>query len=446
MLLLGHRSANSDRRGAALLLAFLVLMVILMITYQIARSTGTDQIETRRSLVFTGMDLAIESAFLQVAEDLVADGQATGPAEESESDEPALPSPEGESAEGEPEGGTDSQMDEWATPSATTIGGLDLRILIEDENRKFNILGMLAEDEEQAEAAFDIVVRILDKAREDTLADIAGGEADSMARVMRDHMLSRESSILPTPVLLSGGAMEEQEQGSAVIPMSLREFVVLEPFEVHHFRDFFDENGDRVHSLGAYLTMYTSPVIGDGAPEGGWGVNVNTAPRAVLAALFDTRVVDDRVWEEVLLYRNDEEELGPDDEDTEPMLDEFGNEIIQKRIFDGLEELDEVYEFEALDAEVKAEVLGRLQVNSDVFSVTITSRRSTSNQDQSAAGFDTRREREEYERDGTHLVRTVRRIYWRVTSEDDSSMIILVNWEVLDYSPLEVLDFPGAEY
>lgn len=445
MLLLGHRQANPDRRGAALLLAFLVLMVILMITYQITRSTSTDQIETRRSLVFTGMDLAIESAFLQVAEDLVADGDAGG-AEESGEDLPAFPSGEGEGEEDEAEGGTDSQMDEWATPSATTIGGLDLRILIEDENRKFNILGMLAEDEEEAQAAFDIVVRILDGAREGTLADIPGGEADSMARIMRDHMLTRENSILPAPILLSGGLLEEQEQGAPVMPMSFREFVVMEPFEPHHFRDFFDENGDRVHSLGAYLTMYTSPVAAEGAPEGGWAVNVNTAPMAVLSGLFDTRAVDGRVWDEVLLYRNDEEELGPDDEETEPMLDEFGNEVIQKRIFDDLEELDEVYDFEALEAEVKAEVLDRLQVNSDVFSVTITSRMATSQQDQGSAGFDTRREREEYERDGTHLVRTVRRIFWRVSSEEESSMIILVNWEVLDYSPLEVLDYPDAEY
>ncbi|MFT7679251.1 MAG: hypothetical protein ACI8QC_003252 [Planctomycetota bacterium] len=446
MLLLGYRRANPDRRGAALLLAFLVLMVILMITYQITRSTSTDQIETRRSLVFTGMDLAIESAFLQIAEDLAADGDAGGAAEDSE-DGPPLPplGGEGEGEGGEPES-TDSQMDEWATPSATTIGGLDLRILIEDENRKFNILGMLAEDEEEAQTAFDIVVRILDQAREGTLADIASGEAEVMARVMRDHMLSRDNTMLPSPLLLSAGPVEEQEAGAPVLPMSLREFLVLEPFEPHHFRDLFDENGDRVHSIGSFLTMYTSPTDGGGTPEGGWAVNVNTAPLAVLMSLFDTRVVDSRVWDEVLLYRNDEEELGPDDEEVEPTLDEFGNEVIVKRIFDDLEELDEVYDFEALEAEVKAEVLERLQVNSDVFSVTITSRMATSNQDQGSEGFNTRREREEYERDGTHLVRTVRRIYWRVSSEEESSMVILVNWEVLDYSPLEVLDFPDADF
>ena len=53
MLLLGSQRAHPSRRGAALLLAFLVLLVIIMVTYQISRTTGTDHIETNRNLVFT---------------------------------------------------------------------------------------------------------------------------------------------------------------------------------------------------------------------------------------------------------------------------------------------------------------------------------------------------------------------------------------------------------
>ena len=41
------------------MLSFLVLIVILMICYQIARTTGTDRIEAQRTQTLTGMDYAI---------------------------------------------------------------------------------------------------------------------------------------------------------------------------------------------------------------------------------------------------------------------------------------------------------------------------------------------------------------------------------------------------
>ena len=59
-------SVPASRRGAALMLSFLVLIVILMICYQIARTIGLDRNEAQRNRTLTAMDYAISSAFMQV--------------------------------------------------------------------------------------------------------------------------------------------------------------------------------------------------------------------------------------------------------------------------------------------------------------------------------------------------------------------------------------------
>jgi hypothetical protein len=39
-------------------------------------------------------------------------------------------------------------------------------------------------------------------------------------------------------------------------------------------------------------------------------------------------------------------------------------------------------------------------------------------------------------------VRTVRSVIWRKADGDKTTIVPLVRWEVLDYTPFEVLDFP----
>jgi hypothetical protein len=46
---------------------------------------------------------------------------------------------------------------------------------------------------------------------------------------------------------------------------------------------------------------------------------------------------------------------------------------------------------------------------------------------------------------GTALTRTVRAVVWRVTGDDGTTILPLVRWEVLDYSPFEVLDYPDDD-
>ncbi|MEL6715374.1 MAG: hypothetical protein AAFP86_16465, partial [Planctomycetota bacterium] len=67
---------DAPRRGAALLLAFLVLIVMIAIMYQIQSVTQIDSRIARQEIARARMDEAIRSALLQVYEDLAEDARA----------------------------------------------------------------------------------------------------------------------------------------------------------------------------------------------------------------------------------------------------------------------------------------------------------------------------------------------------------------------------------
>ena len=495
---------DASTGGAALLLSLLVLLVLVAIISQINIATSTDARVGRNDLALTTMDLAIESALLEVAETLSADAEATS----AEDAGAAPPNPFEGAAQGEEggeEGPVDSRQDDWATPMRTEINGIRLRILIQDEDSKLNVLTMLSEDEEEAEKAFERVVRVLDYCRGDTEADIEEKDARAMAIQMREHLEDRANSFLPRPTLLTD---DEEEQTEVGLPLSLREFVCLEAFTEDHFRDFRDEDGKVVHSITSFLTCWTALTTydelnneeegstpggpgrpeegseetdagetsqetgfgeeeganpfnptstsaetgtsgtGPGGPSGpsstsGIAVNVNTSPPAVLKALMDDRDVAPRLWDDVVAWRNeeDEEALG---EDEEPPLDEFGEEILIPKIFESVMDLEEFDEFRDLDALVKGELMNLLTVESHVFSIYVTARKPTG----VSAGLDFAGSREEVleeEEKGTALARTVRCTVWRREGADGWELVPLERWEVLDYMPFEVLDIPEED-
>ncbi|MFT5049467.1 MAG: hypothetical protein ACI8QZ_000860 [Chlamydiales bacterium] len=452
--------ANAHERGVALLISFLVLLVVIALVYQIHIVTSTDSKVSHNDITRTRMDLAIESAFLQVYESLADDGEGEGAGEgggagDAPAGDAGAPGLGGPGGGGEQES-VDSKMDDWARPQVTSINEIDLRIMIQDEESKYNILNMLNPDEELAELAFERVSRILDRCREDTRVDIDGSDAQAMARVMLEHLSQRsDSGILPRPLLMTDDLSEDGDLG---MPLSLREFAVLEPFNERHFKDFFDADGVRVHSIESFLTIWTSAQVGpiapverdnQGAPVGdqrvilGYGVNVNTAPLAVLASLTDTRDVNYRFWDGIVEYRNIEAELEEDEEELlDPMLDENGEEILQRQFFEDLETLEDIYGWINMDPAIREEVEELLTLQSHVFSIYISARLPTQAEDQRIETFYSREERETYERSGLNLVRTVRSIVWRNPEAAEMGVIPLLRWEVLDYQPFEVLDYP----
>lgn len=523
------------RRGAALLLSLLILLVLVAIVIQLNVSTGTDARMARNDVTLTAMDLAVESAMLQELETLKSDAESDssggasptgGAAAQGGANQPAG-SPTGAGAGGpaaQP-AASDSRRDEWANPQRTEINEIKLRVVVVDEDSKYNVLNMLNPDPKEAEAAFDRVVRILDLCRDGTDFDIDQTTAEDMAKAMRDHMTKRKQSKLPRPALLT----DQPKNEDLGMPLSMREFRPLVPFEDHHFKDFRDSNGVVVHSITSFLTVWTSlgsaPAAsgangtaagtgnggntasnnagkntptpgsqstpdpnnqnqqtnggngstsgnnntsggqnqtaggssggGSGSTTTGYGVNVNTAPVAVLHGLCDSRDVPSRFWDKLVEWRNleDEEEKekekqqATDNSSTPPeeQLDEYGQPMIKRQFFDTLQKLSDVDGFTDLPAEQQTKLNQLLTTQSNVFSIYIVARKSTAIETGADLGLTPAEQRKREETTGDTIVRVVHAVYWRHKAGQDVTLTPVVRWEVLDYLPYEVLDYPPDE-
>jgi hypothetical protein len=474
----------SRRRGAALLLSVLVLFVLIAIVFQISIGTITDARIGRNDVGLTLIDRAIASALWDVEEMLKLDGEESADAGSGTATETMTGA---DAQQGEQQQPADSRKDEWAMPQRTEINRIELRILVEAENAKFNVLNLLVEDEEGAEEAYQRVVRIIDLYREGTEDDITDRDAEEMVREMKEFMLERNRTLWPQPRLLT---LDEAREG-LFLPLSLRDFIVLEHWHEYYFRCYRDSNDVRVHSLDQFLTVWSSlglasdlqgsqtsgpgqaapepepdpsptpqpspgpqpgptddPAQEDGAATSGggspgYGVNINLAPEAVLAGLFDERDVPRRFWSDVVDYRNlEEEDEEGEEQDAEPIYDEFNNEIIDRRAFESLEELSEVRSWDDNDSETQARIMSLLETQSEVFTIYITARRDMSSED-SLSSFSDPRERARQEEEPTGaLMRTVRTVVWRRSGDDGVEIVPVLPWEVLDYSPFEIQDFP----
>ena len=129
---------------------------------------------------------------------------------------------------------------------------------------------------------------------------------------------------------------------------------------------------------------------------------------------------------------------------TEGFLEECGEEILATKIFDSLEELAEVRGYDMITPESAERMKSLLRVDSDVFSIYVTARMVTLADRHQSQDFDSRQEKEEYARSGAHMTRTVRCVVWRRMGEEDVDIIPLLRWEVLDHSPLPILDYPDG--
>jgi len=532
------------RRGAALMMSLLVLFVLVLIVGQISIGTSTDYRTARNEVELSAFDLAIESALLKSFQDLlddaVQDAEAGGGAgglgggagggagglgalgglfggggsapQDLGGDLP------GGAAGGAAGGGpSDSRRELWATPQRTSdFSPIEVRILIQTENSKFNVLQMLSTDADEAAKAFARVVRIIDRFREGTTEDVEEFEARNMAEAMRDWLARRTSSEIARPDLVT----YDEEKTDVYLPLSLRELLVLDAFAPELFRDYRDDEDVIVHSLTSFLTVHSSMQTredlmtareaaagadnstnedtgqdragggaGGGDREGGAGntaggldlsgaagvsqgqsgaslqqdqakdesgqgaggaggvpggilpgaVNINLAPGAVLKSLFDDRDVPPQFWDEVLTWRNEEEEEDPNAEESEPMLDEFGEPIPNNKIFDTPNRLNALEYWDVIEPVIRNDLKQHVDVRSQVFTIYVTARRSTAGDNAVATS---RAEQEEIEQSLGNLRRTVACTVWRLGDGEDAQLIPIVRWEVLDYTPYEVLDFP----
>lgn len=485
--------AHRDRAGAALLLSFLVLLLLWAIVFQLRISTDTDGRVGRNDVAIATMDQAIESAMLEIHDRLITDAESAAGGAGGGMGGGMGPDPAGGGAaeSGEEQAPVDSREDSWGKPQRTMINELELRVLVQDENAKLNVLGILTANEEEAAKHFERLVRVLDLCRENTREDIDRSDARRLAEAIREHLTNRTNSILPKPKLLTDDD-REKDRG---LPQSLKEFAVLDDFDGGLFRDYRDDRGEIVHSITSFLTIWSGvtteeefkrrrdeaiaaqtatpapPPTGSGSsganPEGGAqaasggeaggtgtvggapqkagvAVNVNTAPAAVLKSLMDDRDVSWRFWDELIEYRNLEEE-DEENADAEPIYDENGEEIIKRRVFDSLDEFEELRDWSDVGPEQREELAQLLDTQSNVFTIYVTARRATGRQDSFGGYRGSQRMDQREDMQGDALVRTVRSVVWRFQDGDDWKIVPLIRWEVIDYTPFEVLDYPDPD-
>jgi hypothetical protein len=173
-------------------------------------------------------------------------------------------------------------------------------------------------------------------------------------------------------------------------------------------------------------------------------VNINTAPLAVLNSIADDRVIPGRVWDAVLEYRHleDQEAKAQEDPDAEPVFDEYGHEVVKRQIFDTLEKLSDVNGYDRLDTEARAILNSLLTTQSQVFTIYVTARKATGKSDQFGGYLGRSREDVKEDQNGQALVRTVRSVVWRYKDGDKVRIIPIVRWDVVDYTPFELQDYP----
>jgi hypothetical protein len=135
------------------------------------------------------------------------------------------------------------------------LNEIKLRILVQDEDSKINVLNMLNPDEKEAQAAFDRVLKALDLCREGTQADIDTHIRRPDGAAMLEHMKQRRDSRIPRPALLSDDP-KNPDQGLPALAQGVRGS--SRPSTESHFRDFRDTDGKIVHSIGSFLTVWTS--------------------------------------------------------------------------------------------------------------------------------------------------------------------------------------------
>jgi len=349
--------------------------------------------------------------------------------------------PEGEGAAEDPSAGCDSSRDAWFHPTAHADNDLTTYVFVEDENRKFNILALWSPDEKFAEFSRDRMVRLLDALREDTEFDISSGDAGRIVQDLLDWGRRQGSDAMPRPRLKTEDPKRREIAAPMHLDEMLllpsvtedlffdkvldgRVYLGLEsvltmwtsvrvdpgnPEKAARLRAAAIARGENPPDAapgeggsgqagganGSTGSQAGGAQAGGGQansgqagaedappqPEGlGIRINVNTASRPVLRALFPPEVIPDRVIDAIIKYRNEvdedaqrkaEEASGSGDGATTSDFGDLRLETdVKRKFFAEVADLEKVEDFAKIaDPEVKTKFQNALTTKSEVFSI-----------------------------------------------------------------------------
>lgn len=281
---LGARS----ERGAILLLMMLVIVVLMVVVVQMQLTSMADGSIAQNQLREFRFEFAAKGAYENARALLITDlrdeqldAQAGAGGEGGEG---------GEEGEGDSGGGNfggaggaggaggeeqdppnDTMKDNWAEPGQANqqMGDVDVRTLIVDEDRKFNLLSIVARDEAFREVSRDRAIRLLDTFREGTEFDVSYGDASEIVDALTDWFKGKRDSGFPSPppqIVKEDGAsrFEDTEERFADdaeepihYPLSFDELMMIDDVDESLLYGQFDD-GKFVPGLCDVATIYSN--------------------------------------------------------------------------------------------------------------------------------------------------------------------------------------------
>jgi hypothetical protein len=480
-----RRGAPDERGIALVLaLIFTILLYILVAELRVAgamvRATGENDALLAR--MGSEMQHELADAEEQLLKDLAgqaAGGQGGSPLGNalgnSGASNPGSASGQGGQGQGQGQGGEseqdpstqcDSSRDGWFEPTGHPDNDITTYVWVEDENRKLNILSLWSPDEKFADLSRDRLVRLIDTLREDSDLDVSTSDAQRIVQDIIDWGKRQGTEMMPRPSLKS----DDDKRREICAPLHLDELTMLPSISEDLFYDRVLDS-KWYPGLESVLTLWTSLRVDPGDPAklarqaaaaeargekpksapteqpggsnpqqppnssqpggaeqpppqpDGLGIliNVNTASRQVLRALFPPDKIPDRVIDAIIKYRNEvDEDAAKADADktggTE--VNDFGSGNMRlgsdqkRKIFVTLQDLEKVEEFAKLpDPQTKSDFEAALTTKSEVFSIHLASLYKRN------------------EKTRIYLLRRARAIVMRIDDGADGKIVPLVPFE-----------------
>jgi type II secretory pathway component PulK len=438
-----RESCDERERGVILILSMLVVLVLACVIVQLFFTTSVNREITKHQKIHYPMVMAARGAVFQTTAVLIQDlenqSMDEGASEEEGGGlEPGSGGEPGAGEEGGEEGGmedntaaTDSFVDEWARPGAiavTTSNELDVMVLVRDEDAKFNILSVVAKDEEDADLSRERLSRLIDSFRENTRFDVSLATSERIVdSIVRWIEGDRDTDRFPKPLTKTGAKDEDPKQSDEDLihyPLTIDELRMCEGVTAEILYGFMDD-GERIPGLIEYVTCYSNlifdsipkdeedenwdPGFGDGEEEGedppgeegeegeeeeeetaepvetnNGRININTAPFAVLRGLISEDEIPNSVLEKIIEFRGKAleayEEMERRDGEFGAILEEEDNEDFiftdAAEVFDRVEEYFDT-DFN-LEKDVETEFTSLLETKSNVFTIYVSVRKPES--------------------------------------------------------------------
>jgi len=286
-------------RGAILILSMLVIMVLACVVVQLYFTTSvTMEIANQQKTVYP-MRQAARGALLQAKAVLLQDledqsmteetgdegggidgsmdgGLDGGTGGDTGGDEPDSGGMDGEMSEGGDTAGgeaVDSIVDEWARPGAISLvfaNELEVRVFIRDEDSKFNILSVVAKDDDFAMESRDRLMRLVDTFREDTRHDISRSQAERITDSIVNWLEGDRPDCFDTMPKVKTGKddidPERLDEDPIHYPLTLDELQMCEGLSPEILFGF-EQKGERIPGLAECITCYSNLIFDEIAED-----------------------------------------------------------------------------------------------------------------------------------------------------------------------------------